>query len=538
MWDAIVIGTGMGGATLGYALAKRGKRVLFCERGRMTLLSSDGLKGEYPEQQQAGSRRGDVLEAEAAALLASAGRSVDEVLDVSNSRPHRFVPFIGSGTGGSTGLYGMSLERFAAADFSPRSNHADETQSSLPDAWPIRYDAFCSYYAQAEALYRVRGTRDPLNLDHPPRYQSPPRPLSPAVAELCEFFGKAGLHPYPLPVACESLPECQSCQSVLCALECKNDSGRIGLTPALRDFGATLLTDCQVTRIEADRTRVTGVSCTWQGREVLLRGTQVFLAAGALQTPNLLLRSASADWPQGLANGSGLVGRNLMRHFIDLYLVEADRASLTAGFDNRFKEFAFNDFYRVDGVRLGSVQSFGRLPPPEMIFGTLKSELKAGALPWLAGAMSLARPVMVSFLKKMVDRSITLATIIEDLPYLENQITPDLEGPVGSVRLSYRLREPDRARIAKFRSVMRSTLKGRAFRVVKQAENNERLAHVCGTCRFGDDPQTSVLDKHNRCHELENLFVVDSSFFPSSGGTNPSLTIAANALRVADELTR
>jgi choline dehydrogenase-like flavoprotein len=140
-------------------------------------------------------------------------------------------------------------------------------------------------------------------------------------------------------------------------------------------------------------------------------------------------------------------------------------------------------------------------------------------------------------LQRWVDRSITLATIMEDLPYPDNRVEPAFEdGDAAAVRLTYRLRDADRARIAHLRRLMRGVLRGRRWRLLKQAENNQRIAHVCGTCRFGVDPATSVLDPDNRCHDLDNLYVVDSSFFPSSGGTNPSLTIAANALRVAERL--
>ena len=199
---------------------------------------------------------------------------------------------------------------------------------------------------------------------------------------------------------------------------------------------------------------------------------------------------------------------------------------------------AFNDFYGGDEGKLGSVQSFGRLPPGQMLFGTLKQDLQDGPAPWLASVLALTRPVLQPVLQHLVDRSITLATTMEDLPYLDNRILPACGGAAGAVRMIYRLRDQDRARIARFRSLMRGALQPLRWRLIKQAENNQRIAHACGTCRFGEDPKTSVLDPNNRCHELENLYVVDSSFFPSSGGTNPSLTIAANALRVAEHLMR
>lgn len=534
IWDVIIVGTGIGGATLGHALAKAGQRVLFCERGLNYLAGAGALTGEYAEER--GLDPGGVRGASFQHWLVKAGRHCDEVIDESGPHTRRFLPFVGAGSGGSSALYGMAFERFAAADFLPRANHLEATDSSLEDAWPIRFDAFCHYYALAESLYRVRGAADPLNRGpHQPCYLTPPPPLTPAAARLFDFFAARGLHPYRLPMACEFVPGCQCCQGVLCSMDCKNDSARICLVPAVRDFGAVLLDDCQVVRIDADRSRATGVACHWRGKNITLRGKLIVLAAGALQTPNLLLRSASAYWPDGLANGSGRVGRNLMRHCVDLYLVQP-RGARDAAFDNRFKELAFNDFYGGDGGKLGSVQSFGRLPPAQMLFGTLKQDLQDGPAPWLAGVLALTRPVLQPFLQNLVDRSITLATTMEDLPYLDNRILPAANGAAGTVRMIYRLRDQDRARIARFRSLMRGVLQPLRWRLIKQAENNQRIAHACGTCRFGTNPKTSVLDSNNRCHELENLYVVDSSFFPSSGGTNPSLTIAANALRVADHL--
>ena len=537
VWDAIIVGTGMGGATLGYALAKAGQRVLFCELGLNHLAGAGALTGQYPEQ--GASDTGAVFEQSAQALLGSAGRYRDAVVDESGWRARRFIPFIGSGSGGSSALYGMAFERFAAADFSPRAKHPNAAESSLEDAWPIRFDAFCPYYAEAETLYRVRGSADPLNRSPgQPRYLSPPPPLTPEAAGLFDFFAHQGLHPYPLPLACEFVPGCQCCQGFLCGNDCKNDSARICLAPAVRDFGAVLLDDCRVLRIDADRARATGLACHWRGQAITLRGKRIVLAAGALQTPNLLLRSQSAYWPNGLANGSDRVGRNLMRHCIDLYLVQPKPGERGGAFDNRFKAFAFNDFYNTGDVKLGSVQSFGRLPPGEMLFSALQHDVQDGPVPWMAAAFGLTRPLLQPVLQRLVDRSITLATIMEDLPYLDNRILPGVDGAAGAVRMSYRLHDQDRARVARFRSLMRDALRPLRWRLIKQAENNQRIAHACGTCRFGNDPKTSVLDLNNRCHELENLYVVDSSFFPSSGGTNPSLTIAANALRVAEQLVR
>ncbi len=527
-WDAIVIGTGMGGATLGHKLASEGERVVFCEIGRDPTRDASALTGRYAELEARPC--GAVLGPADEALLRRAGRWTEAVIDASTAAPVSFVPFIGSGVGGSSALFGMALERFTARDFEPRASHPRAPRASLVEAWPLDYSAFVAHYAAAEALYRVRGDPDPLA----PRAEPlPPRPRSPglAAADLIDFFSLKGLHPYRLPLACEFTEGCACCQGFLCQNRCKNDSAQVCLRPAIAEHGALLLDECRAVLLLADRRRITGVACRRHGQERVLRGKRVFLAAGALQTPNLLLRSRSADWPQGLANGSGLVGRNLMRHAIDLYLVESARVDTS--FDNRVKEFGFSDFYQSDHFKLGSVQSFGRLPPAEMLAGSFERELRDGGHRWAAAVARQSRPLLLKMLGRWVDRSICLAAIMEDLPYPENRVAPAEDVNEGGIRMTYRLDSGDHERIAQFRLLMREALRGRRWRRIDQANNNQRLAHACGTCRFGDDPATSVLDRFNRCHQLDNLYVVDSSFFPSSGGTNPSLTIAANALRVA-----
>ena len=537
-WDVIVVGTGIGGATLGHALARAGRRVLFCERGRNHLAAgATALVGNYPEELALQSGTGS---AGASDMLARGGRFADEVIDESGPRPLRWVPFVGSGSGGSSALYGMALERYSAADFEPGTKHPDAAGSTRVESWPITYGAMQAYYASAEALYRVRGEAEVGGTGAAgvtsPRYIGSPAPLTQAAAELFAYFESRGLHPYRLPLACEFVPGCACCQGYLCAKACKNDSARICLAPAVQDSGAVLLDECQVLRIDADRRRATGVVCRWKGADLVLRGRQIVLAAGALQTPNILLRSHSALWPGGLANRSGMVGRNLMRHCVDLYLVRPEHDAASGNFDNRFKEFGFNDFQSSGGVGLGAVQSFGRLPPARMLHRSLVQEVRDGRVPWLAAPAALAAPVLLPALRRMVEHSLTLATIMEDLPYLDNRIWPAADGPPASVRMSYRLRSTELARVALFRRLMKTALKSRRWRLLKQAENNQRIAHACGTCRFGHDPRTSVLDANNRCHGMDNLYVVDASFFPSSGATNPSLTIAANALRVADHM--
>jgi choline dehydrogenase-like flavoprotein len=379
-------------------------------------------------------------------------------------------------------------------------------------------------------LYGVRGGRDPLRTEAglTPLPEAPP--FTPVAQELSDLLTHKGLHPYRLPMACDYIPGCECCQSYLCARGCKNDSSRVCLHPAIGEHGAALLDECEVVRLEATRNSVTGVVCERRGRRLELRGDIIVLAAGALMTPAILLQSRSEDWPNGLANDSGLVGRNLMRHCLDLFVVKLR----TSGGDNRQKELAFNDFYQFEGQRLGTVQSFGRLPPAAVVAESLEDDLRHGRFPWLANALWLAKPAIKSALRRIADRSVVLAGTVEDLPYPENRVVIDGK----QLAVHYRMRAEGETRVAKFRALVRHAFRPHKVQIIRQAENNERLAHACGTCRFGDDPESSVLDRTNLAHGLGNLYVIDSSFFPSSAGTNPSLTIAANALRVADHILR
>ena len=522
-WDAIVIGTGMGGATIGYALAKAGRRVLFCEKGLGSTGPDSGrevagLRGDYPENlMRTEAQRG----ADPRSILRRAGRAADAIDDVSFGAPRTFVPFIGSGVGGSSALYGMALERFAPADFAPRRNHPD-ADADLPERWPVGFPELLPYYAEAEQLYGVRrpAARDASG-------------LAPPNGELWRHLQSTGLHPYALPLANVTGTGCTGCQGFLCAHGCKNHGGNVCIDPAVARHGAHVLADCTVTRLVCDGDRVAGVDCVVGGRAMRLQGDTVLLAAGALATPALLLGSASDAWPTGLANRSGLVGRYLMRHCIDLYAIAVDtpidpHVSL--------KEMAFNDFYATDAAKLGSVQSFGAMPPPRMLVDSMQEELADEAGQVVGTLFGAAKPLLRPVLKRLFANRVILAAVMEDLPYATNRVTvtPTDRGP--RTNFHYRLPAYDRARVTLFRESMKKALSPYRYLLLKQAENNRRLAHVCGTCRFGDDPDHSVLDRDNKAHDLANLYVVDASFFPSSGGTNPALTVAANALRVADAI--
>jgi choline dehydrogenase-like flavoprotein len=528
-WDAVVVGAGMGGATLGYRLAAQGWRVLFCESGRFHLDDPEAQRGDFAEMFFPSAAVPDGRHRES---LLAAGRWPHFVEDRSDAKPRRYIPFLGSGSGGSSALYGAAMERFSPEDFLSPIQSAAAASAGTQPAWPVDYPELEPYYAEAERLFRVRGGRDPLTPDGFPRTLLEAPPLSPASRELFDLFQSKGLHPYRLPIACDFKPGCQPCQGFLCNRNCKSDSSSVCLRPALQEHGARYLDRCHVVSLEANRHRVRGIVCEREGRRFTLRGSVVVLAAGALMTPLILLRSTSGSWPQGLANDSGQVGRNLMRHCIDLYAVKTQKRSRS---EEGLKEIAFNDFYFSKGQRLGTVQSFGRLPPAAMLVEVMQQEIREGFIPPLGPLFGPLKPMFRHVLSRTLCEWPVLATTLEDPPVSENRVFPIGESGIG---LFYRLGKGTEQRIRDFRRLMAETLHPKRYKLIKQAENNERIAHACGTCRMGKDPSTSVVDPWNRAHRLENLYIVDSSFFPTSGGTNPALTIAANALRVAAHMVK
>jgi choline dehydrogenase-like flavoprotein len=525
-WDVIIVGAGMGGGMLGRRLARAGRRVLFVEKGRSTLPGTPGtIRSAMAELAEPQASRSKETYYD---TLARAGRSSDEITDISGRFPRRFVPYIGSGPGGSSALYGMVCERFFAGDFTPRQHFADPGESTVPDAWPITYEQMGPWYAEAEKLLGVRGQPDPLRPETADRDLPAAPPFSPDNQPLVNYLSGRGLHPYHLPMACDYTDGCATCQAYLCPKGCKNDGASSGVLPAITEYGAQLLAECRVVRLESNHTQVQRVICQ-RGTDMLaLKAKVVVLAAGALATPLLLLNSRSGDWPRGLANGSDMVGRNLMRHVMDWIEIWPQRGSkITA--EN--KEIGLNDFYFIDGQKYGTVQSASSMASLAPL------DLMMNQPGWVSKALRLASPAARPIYNKLISGGLVLAAIMEDLPYLDNRILPSDRPSVDGrqrLRLRYRLHPSEIERREVFLSRLNGALQPFRTLTLRTGENNGTLGHVCGTCRFGTDASTSVLNAQNRAHEVDNLYVVDASFFPSSSGINPSLTVAANALRVAE----
>lgn len=473
-WDYIIVGTGMGGAPVGLKLAQAGFSVLFLEKGQSTNEPSS-LKGQFAELYFDKDSQDNALK--------RSGRFHDPVFDCTNQSEKKLQPFIGSGTGGSSAIYGMVLERFTPKDF---------------EKWPLSYSEFIKYYEQAEQLFRV---------------QKPKIFRHPGNQKMSDYLKSAGLQPYSLPLANENRSDCKQCQSFLCEKKCKNDSNKICIEPAINNYHASLLTECDVQNIQVEKNRAVGLVAIYRGQWISLRAKNIILAAGALQTPLILLNSQ-------IGNKSGLVGRNLMRHYVDLYALKVDSDT-----KNQFvKELGFSDF--------GTVQSFGRLPPTEVLVEQMQSQIKNNQSSLLFFAFKLILPFLRLILKRITSGRLVMASIVEDSPQLDNRVWSEN----GKICISYKIDKSDQERIDLIRKKLTKLFAPFHTLFIKASEKNEMLAHVCGTCRMGNDPKTSVLSPDNQLHGIENISVVDSSFFPTSGGTNPALTIAANSLRVAEIL--
>jgi choline dehydrogenase-like flavoprotein len=509
LWDVAIVGTGMGGATVGYALAKAGYRVVFLEKGNAEFADSGEsllLGSDDPADRLRGGSWPTKITGNAAGTNST------------------FFPPMGCGAGGSTLLYAAALERFEPSDFSPIDGDAPPALK-----WPVSYEAFVPYYRKAERLYGVRGTRDPLCPQDDSELLEPP-PLTECDADFVESLKASGMHPYRVHVAVAYKPGCTECLGHVCPRRCKGDARTICLEPALATGNARLIDRCEVERLDAGRNTVRGIVGQRDGQAVSIRARIVVLAAGAYFSPLLLLKSSNEDWPDGLANASGLVGRNLMFHISDFITVWPRRKLSMTG---PRKTIAFRDFYTHAGEKLGSVQSTGISVGYGYVIYFLKNAFDRSRWHWLRPVRPFMRiPAYVASV--LFGRATVFATNMEDKPYPENRILLDRNVP-GQLRFEYTVHDELRVRIKLMRNLLKRAF-ARHRSIITGQDVSLNFGHPCGTCRFGSDPSSSVLDANNKAHGLDNLYVVDASFMPTSGGANPSLTIAANALRVADHL--
>jgi len=508
-YDVIIIGTGAGGGTLARHLAPSGKNILLLERG-------DWLKRE-PENWQAGP-----------VFIDNRYISPDTWHDASGKT---FQPQVHYFVGGATKLYGAALYRLRKEDFGELRHH-----DGISPQWPIGYDEMEPYYSWAEQLYEVRGVHgeDPTDPPSTAPYPFPPLPHEARIQRLSDDLAREGLHPFHAPCAVMRNDQdaansrcirCATCDGFPCLVQAKSDAEMQGVRPALEHRNVALLTGARAIRLRTDGTgrSVSGVDVDRDGKSETYEADIVVISCGAANSAKLLLASADDKHPGGLANGSDQVGRNYMFHNSQAVLALSREPNPTV-FQ---KTLGLNDFYLKGpgfDYPMGSIQMVGKS----------SSEMYRGEKP-LETRFS---PGFV--LNDMAKHAVDFWLSTEDLPRPENRVTLERD---GAVRISYQ--PNNQAPVQKLFGQLKSMLGRLGMQEDHLVHRNAYLktaipvagvAHQAGTVRFGRDPKTSALDINCKAHELDNLYVVDTSFFPSIGAVNPALTAMANALRVGDHL--
>jgi choline dehydrogenase-like flavoprotein len=493
-YDVVIVGSGVGGGCAALTLASTGARILILERGERLPREPQNWDAE-------------------AVFVEQRYRTHDTWYDGSGTafRPGQFYY-----VGGHTKFFGTAMFRFRERDF-----EAVEHDEGLSPAWPIRYAELEPWYGQAERLFGVHGLagEDPTE---PPRsgpYPLPPVPHEPLMDELAQRFRALGLKPFHLPSSIGFHPggacvRCTTCDAFPCKVDAKGDAEICLIDPALRHANVTLQTGSTVTRLLTDDAgrRITAVELERGGQTERIEARIVLLCAGAINSAAILLRSANAKHPQGLANSSGLVGRYYMNHNCTALMALMPTRVNRTHFP---KTVSLNDFYfesQASPRPLGNLQPLGKIQEP---------------------MLRAALPRTPKFLRHQLARhSSDWYVMSEDLPHRDSRVQLHAD---GKIQLNWR-----RSNLSAHRElvdVAKRLLKDAGFPIVlSKPFGTDTPSHQCGTARFGNDPAESVLDPHCRAWDHDNLFVIDASFFPSSAALNPALTVAAQALRAADHL--
>ena len=512
-FDVIIVGSGAGGGTLAQRIAPTGKKILILERGE-----------HLPREVENWDSK--------AVFIDRRYRTKEHWYD---SRGKPFIPNTHYWVGGNTTFYGAALMRLREGDF-----HEVQHKGGISPEWPIKLEDLAPYYEEAEHLWRVHGARgvDPTEKGDEPPYAYPAVHDDPGIARLRTHLEEQGWKPFSLPLGVNldqghpvtsACIKCKTCGGYPCLVKAKSDARTLAVEPLLDLPNITLLTGRKVTKLETDGSgrTVTEVVCDTAQGEERWTGDIVVLAAGAVNTAAILLGSANAAHPTGLANGSDQVGRNYAFHTLTAMV------SLTAApIDTTFpKTLAVNDFYWKDpdgnfDFPMGHIQLL------EYMSGkTLEGQVSD----WLPPALA---PDFI--FSSVAERLLSFLVISEDLPMPENRVTLGKDGRINLLYTHNNLEGHER-----LVNKLHGALDGFVSHAHPLSQHRLELdsllplygtAHQVGTVRFGTDPATSVLDVNCKAHELDNLYVVDSSFFVSAAAVNPTLTIVANAMRVGDHL--
>ena len=512
-YDLIIIGTGAGGGTLAHKLAPTGKSILILERG--TYLPKEKANWSVTE------------------VYAKERYHADDTWYAHKGKPFR--PQMSYWVGGNTKVYGAALLRFRERDF-----EAVAHKDGISPAWSLKYAGFEPYYTQAEKLYDVHGKQgeDPTEPPCSSDYAYPPISHEPRMQQLANAIAQQGLHPFHLPLGLKlnevdrilsTCIRCDTCDGFPCLVHAKADAEVKGIQPALEFPNVTLKTSAKVLRLHTSTSgrEITVVETEIDGQVQEFRGDVVVVTCGAINSAALLLRSTNDRHPTGLANRSDQVGRNLMKHLTSAMV----QLSVTPNPDVYQKTICVNDFYWSEpdfSYPMGAVQNTGNV---------LGDMIPAEAPPLLA---PLAKLVPGFGLEQISNHATGWWLQTEDLPDPNNRVR--VEG--DKLHLDYTPNDTaarDRLvhRWAEVLGAIDKAAENVRFHHGIYPRNNTGIQVVgqqCDRCRIGEDPDTSVLDLNCRTHDIENLYVVDGSFFPFNSGVNPTLTIVASALRVGDHL--
>ncbi len=511
-YDVIIIGTGAGGGTLAYHLAPSGKRILLLERGDYVRREKENWSSQ--------------------AVNLEARYNTKESWEDKDGKP--LHPHTNYYVGGNTKFYGAALFRLRERDF-----HEIRHYGGISPAWPIDYSDLEPYYQQAEQIYRVHGERgvDPTEPFRSADYPYPAVSHEPRIQQLHDDFKSKGLRPFHTPLGVmldEKDPNrskcirCSTCDGYPCLMYAKSDAQVCCVDPALEYSNVELLTNAFVKRLETNASgrEISSVVVERNGKVEVFTADIVVASAGAINSAALLLRSANDRHPNGLANSSDVVGRHYMGH-VNSVLMALSRCPNPTVFQ---KTLSVNDFYFGSDdweYPMGHISFVGKLD---------LHALRAGA-PAIAPGWTL---------ELMAQHSLDFWLTSEDLPDPTNRVTLNRN---GEIVLSYTPNNQEAHN--RLKKQLEHLLQQQVCRIHGNACHHglfsrnlflgEKIplagvAHQNGTIRFGRDPRTSALDINCRAHDLDNLYVVDGSFFPSSAAVNPALTIIANALRVGDHL--
>ncbi len=500
-YDIIIIGTGAGGGTMAHVLAPTGKKILLLERGDFLPRERENWSTEAVFKQK---------------------RYQAHETWTYNGEPFR--PEIHYWVGGNTKMFGAAMFRLREADFG-EIQHA----GGVSPAWPVGYAAFAPYYTQAEYLYHVHGARgiDPTEPPTDDPYAYPPLTHEPRVAQLKADLERLGYRPFPLPMGIkpgagrgESPVYHSTFDGYPDLTESKADAHVIAVKPALQHANVTLLTNRMVWKLltNASGRTVTEVHALHNGETEVYRADLIIVAAGAANSAAIFLRSASDKHPNGLSNSSDLVGRNYVCHNNATFLAISKEPN-----DSIFqKTLALSDWYGPSSdweYPMGLIQMLGKVDATLMSFEA----------PEPIGNLSYA---------EMAAHSLDFWLQSEDLPDPNNRVTINSKGGIELHYAENNIEAYNRL-VDKLRSLLSHIGCHEHLVPVDYYLGTKfpfNLAHQAGTMRFGTDPQTSVLDVNCKPHDLDNVYVTDAAFMPSIGAVNPSLTIIANVLRVAEHL--